>query len=89
MFWVSDIWILREMFDKFVLNCGTSTKEREQKNMILGNAIINRLKALNSISYAKDIKSIYGEVVSAYKKAYGTKTPELEYTQLMQDYIEK
>lgn len=89
-----EIWVLRAMYDKFLLQ-GQKNLEGLQKeqNMILGKAVQDRLLALiemkQVVDYYPQLSAILQEVRSGYESIYGGQKPQVEYSQLSQEYLEK
>lgn len=93
-FLAEEIWILRAMYDKFLLNGSNKSNEMQtQQNMILGRAIIDKLKSLAFMSqneeYFEQILGISYEVRDKYEVIYGRNKPKLDYYHLSDEYVER
>ena len=90
-FLAQEIWILRAMYDKFILQ-GKSAGDVD-KNMILGKAVQDRLVTLMSMEQTEDfvdqIRPILQEVSQGYENVYGKKQPKIDYIRLSEDFWEK
>lgn len=90
-FLAQEIWILRAMYDKFILQ-GKSAGDVD-KNMILGKAVQDRLVTLMSMEQTEDfvdqIRPILQEVRQGYENVYGKKQPKIDYIRLSEDFWEK
>ena len=89
----NEIWVLRAMFDKFVLS-GVSkqdTKEME-KNTILGKSIIDRIATLIALSIhdyeREELLVIKDEIERTYKEICGSEH-KINYDIILYDYLEK
>ena len=89
----NEIWVLRAMFDKFVLS-GTSKQDPNEieRNAILGKSIIDRIKALIASSiheYERDeLMSIKDEIERIYNKICGDQH-KINYDVVLYDFLEK
>lgn len=88
-----DIWVLRAMYDKFLINGKTEKSSLQtQQNMILGKAVMDRLSMLLSrdelIKYREDLLLISRSVREGYESIYNTTEPKIDYLQLAEDYWE-
>lgn len=93
-FLAGEIWVLRAMYDKFLLESKNQENElAEQQNMILGKATIDRLKTLLSMEQTEDyydeIRPILVEVREGYEKIYGKRQPRISYGQLAEEFMGK
>lgn len=93
-FLAGEIWVLRAMFDKFLLDSENFEDELQtQQNMILGKAVHDRLLTLvhmeQTEAYFDELRPILQEVREGYKSIYGDKKPRIEYSQLAEDYSER
>ena len=93
-FLAGEIWTLRAMYDKFLLQCVNKTDDvQTQQNMILGRAILNKLMALTNVNQVEDYYSqmlpIIKEVREAYESSYGINQPRIDYSQLSDEFWEK
>lgn len=90
-FLAGDIWVLRAMYDKFLLN--TNKRDDElfvQHNMILGCAIINKLEVLeNKYNYNTELHSLKTDVKKSYYDNYGYEEPKLDYFGLSNEFLER
>lgn len=89
-----DIWVLRAMYDKFLINGKTAKSSLQtQQNMILGKEVTDRLNMLLSraelIKYRDDLLLISRLVQDGYESIYNTTEPKIGYLQLAEDYWEK
>ena len=93
-FLAGEIWVIRAMYDKFLVQ---SKKHLEglqiEQNMILGKAVLDRLFTLAHMEqtegYHDQIGSIIKEVREGYESIYGKQSPQIEYYQLVEEYLEK
>lgn len=93
-FLAGEIWVLRAMFDKFLIQSQRGLNELQtEQNMILGKAVYDRLFALvhmeQTEAYHEQIKSIVKEVREGYESIYGEKQPKIDYNQIALEYVEK
>ena len=93
-FLAGEIWVLRAMFDKFLIQSQRGLNELQtEQNMILGKAVYDRLFALvhmeQTEAYHEQIKSIAKEVREGYESIYGEKQPKIDYNQIALEYVEK
>ncbi len=92
-FLAEEIWTLRAMYDKFLLQGGKPLEELQtQQNMILGKAVQDRLMTLMRMEptecYYSEIKPILYEVQEGYKNTYGDRKPKLDYNQIAEEFLE-
>ena len=88
-----DIWILRAMFDKFMLR-GSICKDTQtiQENMILGKAIIGKIKPLMDRATEVELDElslIESEIQKGYKCLYGDNQVNVDYDSLVDEFLEK
>ena len=93
-FLAGEIWVLRAMFDKFIMEGSKTSKYLlVQQNMILGKAIKDRLMTLlgmdQNMDYYYQIRSILREVQEGYESLYGNKQPKIDYYHISEDYMER
>ena len=93
-FLAGEIWVLRAMYDKLVLQSKMVVDELQiQQNMILGKAIYERLLTLLGMEQTEDyhaqIISILKEVKGCYENVYGKKQPKIDYGQLTEEFLER
>lgn len=86
----ADIWVLRAMYDKFLINAARQASA--QGNMILGEAIIDKLTALSRgqyflEQYADSIIPLIGQVRKKYESYYGKKRPNIDYSTISKEYF--
>ena len=88
-----DVWILRAMFDKFMLR-GSTCKDTQtiQENMILGKAIIGKIKSLMDRATEVEVDElslIEREIQKGYKCLYGDNKVNVDYDSLVDEFLEK
>lgn len=92
-FLAGEIWVLRAMYDKFLLQYKKKHKEQEQQNMILGKAIIDRLVTLihmeQTEAYYDQLLPILKEVREGYDIFYGNNQPRISYSQIADEFLER
>ena len=93
-FLAGEIWIIREMYDKFLKDASQCQDELSiQQNMILGKAVVDRVRVLMTLdsaeSYREDLLAIVKEVREGYESIYGKRAPKIDYSQLSEDYLER
>lgn len=93
-FLAEDIWVLRAMYDKFLIQSKKSLDELQtQQNMILGKAVYDRLIHLLNMEqhedYHNSLISIIKEVREGYESIYGKQQPKIDYSQIAEEYLEK
>ena len=89
-----EIWVLRAMYDKFLLQGRKAKAELEiQQNMILGKAIGDRLQTLIHMEqterYHKDLLPILVETRDGYQSVYGDNRPKINYAQIAEEFLER
>lgn len=94
-FLAGEIWVLRAMYDKFVFDAQNVQMNYAdiQQNMLLGQAVKNRLSILATMDqteYCHDtIKSdLLTEVKACYENIYGKGKPRVTYEQISEDFME-
>lgn len=92
-FLAGEIWVLRAMFDKFLLEAVKENDALEtQQNMILGKAVNDRLVTLAHMEqteyFYEEFTPIIEEVREGYENVYGKNQPKINYYQLTEDYLE-
>lgn len=91
--YANEIWVLRAMFDKFVLS-GTSKQDAKEteRNSILGKSIIDRIRALVASSLHEyernELLIIEDEIEKTYKEICGSQ-PKINYDAVLYDFLEK
>ena len=93
-FLAEEIWILRAMYDKFLLNSVKGNNELQiQQNMILGNAVLDKLRYLanreETEDYHSEILPILKDVAEGYRTVHKNNKPKIDYNTLYDDYIER
>ena len=93
-FLAGEIWTLRAMYDKFLMQGRKPLEELPtQQNMILGKAVLDRLMTLMKIEpiecYYSEIKPLLYEVQEGYKNTYGDRKPRLDYNQIAEEFLER
>ena len=93
-FLAEDIWVLRAMYDKFLIQSRNSLDELQtEQNMILGKAVYDRLIHLLNMEQTEDyhdqIGTIIKEVREGYESIYGKQQPKIDYSQIAEEYLEK
>lgn len=93
-FLAGELWVLREMYDKFVYIASKDEFNlNSQENMILGEAIIERLYQLLNKDLESEIRNEIRKldilVRSTYRQIYGKSQPKVGYSQVVQDFIQK
>ncbi|MBE7082636.1 MAG: hypothetical protein E7378_03070 [Clostridiales bacterium] len=88
-----DVWILRAMFDKFMLR-GSTCKDTQtiQENMILGKAIIEKIETLMDRATEVELDElslIESEIQKGYKCLYGDNKVNVDYDSLVDEFLEK
>ena len=89
----NEIWVLRAMFDKFVL-AGTSKQDSNEieRNTILGKSIIDRIKALIASSIHEyernELLIIEEEIERTYKEICGSQQ-KINYDVVLYEFLEK
>lgn len=86
-----DIWIMREMYDDFLLKNTQGNNLLEQYNMTFGRSLIEHLEYLahDDDDYYYQLKPILYEVREGYRNKYGDKFPKSSYYQFRKDYEEE
>lgn len=91
-FLAQEIWILRAMYDKFLLNSDKLEELQTQQNMILGKAIIDRLVTLihmeQTEAYYDQLLPILKEVREGYDIFYGNNQPRISYSQISKEFLQ-
>ena len=93
-FLAEEIWILRAMYDKFLLNSVKENNEvQTQQNMILGRVVLDKLRDLatreETEDYHSEILPILKDVAEGYRTVYKNNKPKIDYNTLSDDYIER
>ena len=93
-FLACDIWTIRAMYDKFLLQAENSTEEwQKQQNMILGKVILERLITLADMEpteeFKREIIEIIKEVREGYADKYQKKEPQTDYFSLSSEFLER
>ena len=93
-FLACDIWTLRAMYDKFLLQAERSTEEwQKQQNMILGKAILERLVTLTGREateiFERELVKIIKEVREGYTSKYQQSKPRIDYFDFSDEFIER
>jgi len=94
-FLAADIWVLRAMYDKFLVQSKKLAQEdwQVQQNMILGQVVKDRLMTLMYMQPTEGFRDVItpmlNEVVDGYKQAYGRAEPKLHYLQIAEDFLER
>ena len=93
-FLAEEIWVLRAMYDKFLLQGRKSQEELQmQQNMILGKAVKDRLQTLVGMEqtegYHEEILSMLTEVRAGYESVYGKNQPRISYPQIAEEFLER
>lgn len=92
-FLAGEIWVLRAMYDKFLLNGQKKLNELEtQQNMLLGNVIKDELASMSHMDkaemYSGEIVAILNDVKKGYESVYGVNQPRTTYSQFAEDFLE-
>lgn len=95
-FFAGEVWVLRAMKDRFVLNSNMNPRSADQeKNMLFGKTIISQLKYVRCAlgyeheDYQKQVAEMIDETQAAYEQAYGNNNPTITYDQFAEGYIQK
>lgn len=88
-----DVWILRAMFDKFMLR-GSICEDTQtiQENMILGKAIIGKIKTLMDRATEVELDELFlieSEIQKGYTCLYGDNQVNVDYDSLVDEFLEK
>ena len=92
-FLAGEIWVLRAMYDKFLVN-GKKCKTPSEKdtNMILGRAILEKLNGLCNMEateiFSQQLVPIIKEVRLGYERLYLHAQPRIDYHRLSDEFVE-
>ena len=93
-FLAGEIWVLRAMYDKFLLDgkkCKTSSEK--DTNMILGRAILEKLHGLCNMEptdiFSRQLVPIIKEVRLGYESFYLHRQPRIDYHRLSDEFLEQ